>query len=103
MLPELSHELLRGFRVALQLGQETQNFALIVDRTSEPLEVPLDNDHHFIKVPMITGLRSDTAQVSGDGVSKLQKPAGNGLVRNFQASLGKHVLNIAEAQSKPGI
>lgn len=104
MLPEeLFHELLRGFRIALPLDQEIQNFTFIVDGPPEPITIRLDNDYHFIKVPMITGLGLETAQVCSDGGPKLQKPATNDLLGNVQASLGQHLLNIAETQSEPGV
>ncbi len=100
---QLLHQLFGGFRISLPLNEEVQNFAFIVHGAPEPIALPLDDDHHLIKVPVIAGPGSGAAQVSRDDGSKLQDPAANGLLGDVQTSFGEHLLHIAETQSESGI
>jgi hypothetical protein len=65
------------------LDEEVQNLAFIVNGAPNPIAFSPDDHDHFIEVPLIAGPGPGTAQVSGDGGSKLQEPASDSLVGNF--------------------
>ncbi len=103
LLEQLLHQLLGGFGISLALDEDVQNLAFMVDGAPQPIALASDDDHHFVEVPVITGLRVGAAQIGGNDGSKLQEPSADGLVGDVQAPLGEHLLDIAEADSEPGV
>ena len=103
LLQQLPHQLQRRLGIPLRLHEEIQNLALIVDGTPQPMAPTVNNEDHFIEMPIVAGRWSHMAQVASDRGTKFEEPAPYALVGNIEAPLGKQILHISKAQSEPGV
>jgi hypothetical protein len=61
-----------------------------------------DNDH-FIEMPVVSGGRSHPTQVLRDWCAEFEKPAPYGFVGDVEAPLRKEIPHISVVQSEAGI
>jgi hypothetical protein len=84
-LEELSEEALRRLRIAALLHQDVEHFAALVNRAPQIDQSAIDLAEYLVEMPGIPG-------------SELQAPESNGLVRDLDATLEHHLLDVTEAQ-----
>ena len=82
-LQQFSHQTQRCPGVALRLHQEIQNLAFLVDGAPSPMASSSDNKDHFIKMPIVTGPGSMTAQILCDRDAEFDEPAPHRLIGNI--------------------
>ena len=102
-LEQLLHQFPGDAGVAALLDQEIQNFSLIIDSAPQPIAYTAHNNHHFVQVSAIIGAGSRSTQVCGNTVSELQEPSPDGLVGDFQPTLGERFFDVPEGEGELGI
>lgn len=85
------------------LDQDLQHVTVRVDRAPKPVLLASDRDHDLVEVPFVGRGRTVAADAGDDLRSKPLAPNADAFVRDDHASLGKQILYIAQAQSKPMI
>ena len=68
---------------------------MLVHRTPEVMLHPVDLQEHFIDVPSVAQLGSESTQFSGKGAAECQTPIPDTLVSDADASLCQDQLDIA--------
>ena len=66
----------------------------------DPTVLAVDRDEDFIEMPMRISTRVRASEFSGIGQAKLKRPAADRFIRDIDAALGQHILDIAQAQTK---
>ena len=80
--------------------QNVQHTAVLVRRSPQVIDVAVNLQADFIKMPLVSWLRASAAQLIGVDLSKLATPLPHGLVRDIDATSGEEFLNIAVAEGE---
>ena len=104
LLPEqLAHQPLGCPFVPARLDQDVEDLTLLIDSSPQIHSPAPDREHHLVHVPPARWSGSQSAQVAGEGGSKLQDPAPDGFVGNRDAAFGQEFLDVTVAQREPEI
>lgn len=87
---------------ALQQGIE--DIAVGIDSAPQPVLLPLDRHHHFIKLPFISKLTAGpSTKLMSEFEAELRSPFRDGLERDLNAALGQQIFDVSKAERKPVI
>ena len=89
--------------VAPLLHDEIQDFALVIDPTSEKYALAIHVADRLVEVPARRGRRLAAAKVLCDLRAELVHPAADGLVAHADPALSQHLLNVSKAHGNPEI
>ena len=98
-LQEFPKESPRRAPVPAGLDKEVDQVTVLVHGTQEILTLTVDRDEDFVQEPRIAESTLSSPQPSGVLVAELVAPLPNGFVRHDDASVGKQILDIPEAQA----
>lgn len=91
-LHEFSQEPLSGFSVSARLHKDFERISVAIDRTSEPVLLPVDRDHNFVQAPLVGGLRSITSNLGRNWCSKFSYPISDRLMADRNAAFCQQIM-----------
>ena len=97
---QLAKEPLYCFLVSTLLDQNIQHLAFLIYRTPELDLSSVDLHKHLIEVPRVTASPTIAMKSPRVFTSELKRPKANSLVRDFDATLQHHFLNITKTQAE---
>src|ERR1700693_2868899 len=103
LLQEFSHQLERRLAVSPWLNEDVQDLAFAVHGAPDVQLSAVDGDEHFVEMPPPVRPRPSSSQLVRNDPAELQSPAADRLVGHIDATLGKHILDVAVAQSEAEI
>ena len=86
---EFTHQLQRRSGIAFRLYQKVENLAFIIHGTPQPVPFAADHDSHFIEMPVVSGRRPCSSQVSSYWRAKFVEPTPDRFVRNIKPTFSK--------------
>src|SRR5215469_14297723 len=95
---QLAHEPEGRSLVATALNQHVEDLTLVVDSPPQVHAPAGDPDNHLVEVPSRARARTALPQIAADQRAEFQHPTPDRLVRNIEAALRQHFLNIAVAE-----
>ncbi len=88
-LQEFTHQLQRRSGIAFRLYPKVWNLAFIIHGTPQPVPFAADHDSHFIEMPVVSGRRPCSSQVSSYWRAKFVEPTPDRFVRNIKPTFSK--------------
>jgi hypothetical protein len=98
---ELPKELLGGILISSALDENIQHIAVLINRPPQVMELAIDFEEDFIKMPFVTGLRPASAQHSGIRLTEFPAPLTNRLVRKNEPARSQEFFHITIAEAEP--
>ena len=98
-LQEFPKESPRRPPVPTGLDKEVDQVTVLIHRAPEILALTVNRDEDFVQKPRIAESALSALQPPGVVGAELPAPLPNGFVRHDEASLGKEILDIPEAQA----
>lgn len=89
-----------GVSITTALNEDVDYIAVLINGTPQIVPLTSNLNEHFVDVPGIAEPSFPPLQGPPIAWSKLQTPAANGLVGDFDTALGKQILDIAETQAE---
>ena len=100
---QLAHEPECRLPVATALNQHVEDLTLVVDSPPQVHAPAGDPDNHLVEVPSRARARAALPQIAGNQRAEFQHPTPDRLVRDIEAALREHFLNVSVAEGKPQI
>jgi hypothetical protein len=100
VLQRFAQKLDGHFGVAPLLNQHVQNFSFVVDRPLQPHALAVDVHRHFVEMPSARASRSNAPKIEGKQATEFQNPGPDRLIVRLNSALGKHFLDVAQAQGE---
>ena len=80
-----------------RLHQHVQDLSLAINGAPQVYVLAVDRGEDFIEMPTRISTRVRASELSGIGQAKLRRPAADRFIRDIDAALGQHILDIAQA------
>jgi hypothetical protein len=98
---ELPKELLGGMLISSALDENIQHIAVLINRPPHLMELAIDFEEDFIKMPFVGGLRRASAQLLGIRLTEFPAPLTNRLVRKNYPTCSHEFFHVTIAEAEP--
>jgi hypothetical protein len=71
---------------------------MLINGSPQPVAFAADLQRHLVQMPLVASSRSVSTQPCSEGGAEFGAPLADGLVADDDATLGEHILNVAEAE-----